>query len=183
MSVHESQSRFYENVIGRSRPFWRHFYPRLQSAFPDQLGNVDLEAFYRALNKSEPSLIRVEADEVTYGLHIMLRFDMELALLEGRLAVKDLPAAWRARFTEDFGITPVEAQGCGRPVIALGRGGALETVVPHPGFPSAGAWPAFAACWSWTSHASPVGSATASMAIPVALVNSGKICLSKLSLK
>ncbi|MBN1312960.1 MAG: carboxypeptidase M32 [Anaerolineae bacterium] len=106
MSVHESQSRFYENIIGRSHPFWHYFYPRLQEAFPEQLGNTDLEAFYRALNKSEPSLIRVEADEVTYGLHIMLRFDLENDLINDRVQVKNLPEEWNARMEEYLGITP-----------------------------------------------------------------------------
>jgi carboxypeptidase Taq len=104
--VHESQSRLWENVVGRSRDFWKHFYPGLQQIFPNQLGQVPLDSFYRAINKVAPSLIRTEADEVTYNLHVMLRFDLELAMLEGRLAVKDLPDAWRARFQQDFGISP-----------------------------------------------------------------------------
>ena len=102
--VHESQSRLWENVVGRSPGFWRHFYPRLQRAFPAQLGRVPLDTFYRAINRVERSLIRTESDEVTYNLHVMLRFDLELDLLEGRLAVKDLPEAWRERFESDFGI-------------------------------------------------------------------------------
>jgi len=102
--VHESQSRLWENVVGRSRAFWTHFFPKLQAAFPKQLASVPLDTFYRAINKVERSLIRTDADEVTYNLHVMLRFDLELDLLEGRLAVKDLPAAWRARFDSDFGI-------------------------------------------------------------------------------
>jgi carboxypeptidase Taq len=104
--VHESQSRLWENIVGRSRGFWEHFYPKLQAAFPGQLNGVSLDAFYRAINRVEKSLIRTDADEVTYNLHVMLRFDFELALLEGRLAVADLPDAWRARFEEDFGLTP-----------------------------------------------------------------------------
>jgi carboxypeptidase Taq len=104
--VHESQSRLWENVVGRSRGFWQFFYPRLQAAFPDQLGSVSPDAFYRAINKVELSLIRTDADEVTYNLHIMMRFDLELALLEGRLAVRDLPEAWRERFKADLGIVP-----------------------------------------------------------------------------
>jgi carboxypeptidase Taq len=106
MGVHESQSRLWENLVGRSRGFWRHFYPRLQAVFPDQLADVTLEAFYRAINKVEPSLLRVEADEVTYNLHVMLRFDFECQLLEGSLAVRDLPEAWRARMEADLGIAP-----------------------------------------------------------------------------
>jgi carboxypeptidase Taq len=105
MSVHESQSRFYENVLGRSLPFWRHFYPKARAYFP-QLNDVPLETFYRALNKSQPSLIRVEADEVTYGLHIILRFRLEDDLLNGRLDVADLPAAWDAAMQDLLGITP-----------------------------------------------------------------------------
>lgn len=102
--VHESQSRLWENLVGRSLGFWRHFYPRLQQVFPDQIGRVPLETFYRAINRVEPSLIRTDADEVTYNLHVMIRFDLELDLLEGRLAVKDLPEAWRARYRSDLGV-------------------------------------------------------------------------------
>jgi carboxypeptidase Taq len=104
--VHESQSRLWENRVGRSRAFWKFFYPRLQKFFPSQLGNVSLNTFYRAINKVSRSLIRTDADEVTYNLHVMLRFDFELAMLEGKLAVRDLPEAWNARFKEDFGIIP-----------------------------------------------------------------------------
>ncbi len=104
--LHESQSRLWENVVGRSCGFWEYFYPRLQAHFPDQLGAVSLEEFYRAINKVEKSLIRTDADEVTYNLHVMLRFDLELQLLEGTLAVRDLPEAWRERFQADFGIAP-----------------------------------------------------------------------------
>jgi len=104
--VHESQSRLWENIVGRSRGFWKFFYPKLQAVFPDQLGSVSLDTFYRAVNKVARSLIRTEADEVTYDLHIMLRFDFELALLEGRLAVRDLPEAWRERYQVDVGILP-----------------------------------------------------------------------------
>jgi carboxypeptidase Taq len=104
--VHESQSRLWENFVGRSRSFWIFFYPGLQSAFPKQLRNVPLDIFYKAINKVEQSLIRTDADEVTYNLHVMLRFDFELALLEGSLEVKDLPRAWDERFEEDFGIHP-----------------------------------------------------------------------------
>ncbi len=104
--MHESQSRLWENIVGRSRPFWEHFYPRLRATFPDQLGTTPLDTFYRAINKVERSLIRVEADEVTYNLHVILRFDLELALLEGSLAVRDLPEAWRERYRSDLGIAP-----------------------------------------------------------------------------
>jgi carboxypeptidase Taq len=104
--VHESQSRLWENIVGRSRGFWRFSYPRLQAVFPDQLGSVSLDTFYRAINKVERSLIRTDADEVTYNLHVMLRFGLELELLEGNLAVRDLPEAWRERFKADLGIVP-----------------------------------------------------------------------------
>jgi carboxypeptidase Taq len=103
--VHESQSRLWENVVGRSRGFWEYFYPDLQKTFP-HLEKVGLDAFYRAINKVEKSLIRTEADEVTYNLHIMLRLDFELQLLEGSLAVGDLPEAWRERFQLDLGVLP-----------------------------------------------------------------------------
>lgn len=102
--VHESQSRLWENLVGRSLGFWRHFYPRLQAAFPQQLSGVSLETFHRAINKVERSLIRVDADEVTYNLHVMLRFELELDLLEGRVAVADLARVWRERFEADFGL-------------------------------------------------------------------------------
>lgn len=104
--LHESQSRLWENIVGRSRGFWRFFYPRLQAVFPDQLRDVPLETFYRAVNKVQRSLIRTEADEVTYNLHVLLRFDLELDLLEDRLAVRELPEAWRERMQTDLGIVP-----------------------------------------------------------------------------
>ncbi len=103
--VHESQSRLWENLVGRSRGFWEHFYPQLQAVFPSQLGTVSLDTFYPAINKVERSLIRTDADEVTYNLHVMLRFDLETDLLEGKLAVRDLPDAWHARYQSDLGIT------------------------------------------------------------------------------
>ena len=101
--VHESQSRTWENLVGRSRGFWEFYYPKLQNRFPEQLGKVELEAFYRAINKVARSLIRTDADEVTYNLHVMIRFDLELQLLEGKLEIKDLPEAWGARYQEDLG--------------------------------------------------------------------------------
>jgi len=104
--VHESQSRLWENLVARSRPFWEHFYPQLQARFPAQLGDVSLDTFYRAVNKVQRSLIRTDADELTYNLHVIIRFDLELELLEGRLAVKDLPEAWRERYRSDIGIAP-----------------------------------------------------------------------------
>ena len=106
MAVHESQSRMWENLIGRSKQFWNHFYPRIQKLFPSQLGNVSLEKFYRGINAVESSLIRVEADEATYNLHIMLRLEIEIALMEGSMAVKDAPDAWNQKFKEYLGIVP-----------------------------------------------------------------------------
>ncbi|MDD2696463.1 MAG: carboxypeptidase M32 [Anaerolineales bacterium] len=106
LTLHESQSRLWENLVGRSRPFWQHFYPQLQATFPGQLGGADLETFYRAINKVEPSLIRTESDEATYNLHIMLRLELEIALMEGNLAVKDLPEAWNTRMQEYLGVIP-----------------------------------------------------------------------------
>lgn len=91
MGIHESQSRLWENLVGRSRPFWSCFYPKLQTTFPEALDKVDLEAFYRAINVLAPSKIRVEADEATYNLHVLLRFELEVALLEDTLSVTDLP--------------------------------------------------------------------------------------------
>jgi carboxypeptidase Taq len=105
-AVHESQSRMWENLVGRSLPFWKFFYPRLQKTFPSQLGNVDLMTFYKGINKVEPSLIRVEADEATYNLHIMLRLELEIALIDGSLAVKDLPDAWNQKMKDYLGLTP-----------------------------------------------------------------------------
>ena len=104
--VHESQSRLWENLVGRSRPFWRHYFPKLQQHFPEQLRDVDVGTFYQAVNRLQPSLIRVEADEVTYNLHIMLRFELEKALLEGTLSVKELPDAWNEKMKGYLGITP-----------------------------------------------------------------------------
>jgi len=111
LAVHESQSRMWENLVGRSFPFWQYFYPRLQETFP-QLAAVPLEKFYKGINKVQPSLIRVEADEATYNLHIMLRLEMEIAMLEGKVEVKELPALWNARMKEYLGVTPPnDAQG------------------------------------------------------------------------
>jgi len=106
LGIHESQSRTWENLIGRSRSFWRRFFPRLQELFPDQLGSVTDEDFYRAINTVEPSLIRVEADEVTYSLHIILRFELEKRLITGDLRVADLPVAWRDEMKRLLGIEP-----------------------------------------------------------------------------
>jgi len=112
LGLHESQSRTWENLIGRSRPFWRHFYPELRSTFSDRLGSVEEEAFYRAVNKVQPSLIRIDADEVTYNMHIILRFELEQELIDDRLAPADLPDAWNARMHDYLGIdVPDDAHG------------------------------------------------------------------------
>ena len=104
--AHESQSRLWENLVGRSLPFWEQHFAELQKVFPEQLQDVDIPTFYRAVNRVSPSLIRVEADEVTYNLHIMLRVELETALLEGTLNVTDLPDAWNAKVDEYLGLTP-----------------------------------------------------------------------------
>ena len=106
MALHESQSRMWENLVGRSRAFWQFFYPRLVEKFPSQLANISREQFYRGINKVEPSLIRVEADEATYNLHIMLRLEVEIALLEGNLQVGDLPYVWNKKMEEYLGVVP-----------------------------------------------------------------------------
>ena len=111
--VHESQSRLWENLIGRTQPFWHHFFPSLRNTFPEALQGCDGEGFFKAVNKSYPSLIRVEADEVTYNLHVLMRFELENEMLEGTLPVKDLPEAWNARFKSYLGIdVPSDREGC-----------------------------------------------------------------------
>jgi carboxypeptidase Taq len=112
LGVNESQSRMWENVVGRSRGFWRFWLPRLQAYFPAQLGGVSLDAFYRAINRVQPSPIRVEADEVTYNLHIFVRFEIENMMVERRVAIGDLPELWNAKMEEYLGFRPNDdAQG------------------------------------------------------------------------
>ncbi|HEX8213576.1 MAG TPA: carboxypeptidase M32 [Longimicrobium sp.] len=113
MGIHESQSRMWENLVGRSRPFWEWALPRMQAALGEPaLHALDVDTVYRGMNVVQPHLIRIESDEATYNLHIMMRFDLELALLTGDLAVKDLPAAWNDRMRDDLGLTvPGDAQG------------------------------------------------------------------------
>ena len=106
LGVHESQSRMWENLVGRSRAFWDYFYPQAQQAFPEALANVPLADFYFAINDVRPSLIRVEADEATYNLHIIIRFELEQALLNDDLSVADLPGAWNEKYGQLLGITP-----------------------------------------------------------------------------
>ena len=113
MGVHESQSRFYENIIGRSRPFIQAVFPKLQEFFPQQLCDVTEEQFYRAVNKAQPSLIRIEADELTYCLHIMVRYEIEKQLIGGTLAVKDVPETWNRLYKEYLGVdVPDDKHGC-----------------------------------------------------------------------
>lgn len=113
MGIHESQSRMIENMIGRSRGFWQAHYPKLQETFPEQLGDQSLDNFYRAINKVQPSFIRVEADELTYNFHIMLRFELEQAMLNGDVTAAELPTAWNDKMQELLGIAPeTDAEGC-----------------------------------------------------------------------
>jgi carboxypeptidase Taq len=106
LGIHESQSRMWENFVGRSRGFWEHCFPAAQAAFPEALSNVRLDDFYFAINDVRPSLIRVEADEATYNLHILIRFELERALLEGDLQAPDLPGAWNEKYRQFLGIAP-----------------------------------------------------------------------------
>jgi carboxypeptidase Taq len=106
LGIHESQSRLWENGVGRSKPFWKHFYPILQKRFPEGLKGIDLETFYAAVNVVQPSLIRVEADELTYNLHIMVRFEIERALIEESLPIEALPQMWNEKMQEYLGIVP-----------------------------------------------------------------------------
>ena len=113
MGVHESQSRFYENIIGRSLPFVQAIFPRMREFFPEQLSGVTAEEFYKAVNKAQPSLIRTEADELTYCLHVMVRYEIEKRLIGGTLAVKDVPAEWNRLYKEYLGIdVPDDTRGC-----------------------------------------------------------------------
>ena len=113
MGIHESQSRFYENIIGRSPAYVHAVFPKLKELFPEQLADVDENMFYRAINKAEPSLIRTEADELTYCLHIMVRYEIEKQLIGGTLAVKDVPAEWKRLYKEYLGVdVPSDREGC-----------------------------------------------------------------------
>ena len=113
MGIHESQSRFYENIIGRSPAYVHAVFPKLKELFPEQLADVDEEMFYRAINKAEPSLIRTEADELTYCLHIMVRYEIEKQLIGGTLAVKDVPAEWKRLYKKYLGVdVPSDREGC-----------------------------------------------------------------------
>jgi carboxypeptidase Taq len=112
LGIHESQSRLWENLVGRSLPFWRFFYPRLQQVFPDQFRSVDLETFYAGINKVQPSLIRIEADEVTYGMHVILRFELEQDMINGRVDLRELPQRWAEKMEEYLGVqVPDDGRG------------------------------------------------------------------------
>ena len=113
MSLHESQSRFYENIIGRSEPFIHAIFPRVKEFFPEQLKGVDADMFYRAVNKAQPSLIRTAADELTYALHVMVRYEIEKQLIAGTLEVKDVPGEWKRLYKEYLGVdVPNDKEGC-----------------------------------------------------------------------
>jgi carboxypeptidase Taq len=105
-AFHESQSRLWENLVGRNLSTWRFFYPKLQDEFPDHFADVSIETFHRALNKVEPTMRRVDADEVTYSLHIILRFELERAMLSGDLDLRDLPEAFNEKMREYLGLQP-----------------------------------------------------------------------------
>lgn len=165
--VHESQSRLWENIVGRSNAFLTYAYPLLQKQFPEQLRHISQKTFYRAINRVQRSLIRTDADELTYNLHIMLRFDLECALLEGRLKVKNLPDAWNARYEADLGVTPpTHSDGCLQDVHWFGGvvGGAFQSytignilsaqfhaaaLAKHPEIPSEIAAGKFATLHGW----------------------------------
>jgi carboxypeptidase Taq len=104
LGIHESQSRLWENLVGRSRPFWQLFYPRLQETYPEQLRDVDFERFLAGIHAVRPSLIRIEADEVTYGMHVMLRFELEQDMVEGRVELRDLPEVWNQKMWDYLGV-------------------------------------------------------------------------------
>jgi carboxypeptidase Taq len=113
LGIHESQSRMWENMVGRSRAFWNYFYPHAQAAFAEALRGVGVEQFYAAVNDVRPSFIRVEADEVTYNLHIMIRFELEQQLISGNLRPADVPGAWNRAYRDSLGITPSnDSEGC-----------------------------------------------------------------------
>jgi len=104
LGLHESQSRLWENLVGRSMPFWQFLYPRVQQVFPDQLKGVDVDRFYAAINRVQPSLIRIRADEVTYGMHVILRFELEQDIVNGRVNSRDLPQRWAEKMDEYLGV-------------------------------------------------------------------------------
>ena len=137
LSLHESQSRLWENLVGRSRPFWTFALPIARDVFPEQFGGVDEETVYRAANKMHPSLIRVEADELTYNLHIILRFELEQEMIHGRLALRDLPEAWNAKMREYLGQAPLnDADGVLQDIHWSGGGFAFRPIPSEISSPS-----------------------------------------------
>jgi carboxypeptidase Taq len=112
LGIHESQSRLWENLVGRSLPFWQRFYPRVQETYPEKLADVDLERFHAGIHAVKPGLIRIQADEVTYGMHVMLRFELEQDIVEGRAELRDLPQRWNEKMWEYLGVeVPDDGQG------------------------------------------------------------------------
>jgi carboxypeptidase Taq len=112
LGIHESQSRLWENLVGRSLPFWRRFYPRLQETYPEQFADVDLDRFHAGIHAVRPGLIRIQADEVTYGMHVMLRFELEQEIVDGRIELRDLPQRWNEKMWDDLGVeVPDDGQG------------------------------------------------------------------------
>jgi len=113
LSIHESQSRLWENCLGRSKPYWEFHFPKLQQIFPEQLRDIDTDEFYRAINKVQPSLIRTEADELTYHFHVMIRYELEKKIINNEISVKDIPAYWNELYLKNIGITPPDdLTGC-----------------------------------------------------------------------
>jgi carboxypeptidase Taq len=112
-SIHESQSRLWENNVGRSKEFWHHYYPQLQQQFTAQFQNISLDQFYKGINKVQPSLIRTEADEISYHFHVFIRYELEKRLIEGSLAASDIPAFWNEQYKTYLGVTvPDDKKGC-----------------------------------------------------------------------
>jgi carboxypeptidase Taq len=113
LSIHESQSRIWENCIGRSLPYWTYHYPHLQKTFPAQLQSVSVTDFYKGINQVSPSLIRTEADELTYHFHVMIRYEIEKALMEGNMNAEDIPTVWNEKYLKYLGVTvPDDRNGC-----------------------------------------------------------------------
>jgi carboxypeptidase Taq len=113
LSIHESQSRIWENCVGRGEVFWKYYFPKLQQYFPQQFSNVSFEQFTQAINKVQPSLIRTEADELTYHFHVMVRYELEKHLLDGSLQVKDIPGYWNEQYKKLLGVdVPDDKRGC-----------------------------------------------------------------------
>ena len=113
LSIHESQSRLWENNVGRSLSFWQYYYPHLQACFPDQLGQIELARFYKGINKVQPSFIRTEADELSYHFHVFIRYELEKKLIEGSIEVSDIPAFWNEHYRKYLNVDVAhDNQGC-----------------------------------------------------------------------